>query len=148
MYNIVSQLEFLSSKLGLTVRLINWLTPFFIPPPPPLIWSGLCIFFIRWHSCYLYTYLWICGRSPQSYDGNLSLVLLDHLVDVLGGNCLPHTRLEITVHCHRGTSNPSCTWLLVSVEFQIPQRAWGDHELIIMPFVWRSLMLVTPRLKG
>lgn len=72
--------------------------------------------------------------------GNLSLVFLEHFVDGLSGNRVPHTGSEITVHCHRDNSNSSCTWLFVSVEFQIPHgdSSWRSFSVILAILMFDS----------
>ena len=70
------------------------------------------------------------------------MVFLEHFVDGPSGNRVPHTRSEITVHCHRDTSNSSCTWLFVSVEFQIPHgdSSWRSFSVILAILMFDSAL--------
>ena len=73
-------------------------------------------------------------------SANLWAFEIEHFVDGLSGNRVPHTRSEITVHCHRDTSNSSCTWLFVSVEFQIPHgdSSWRSFSVILAILMFDS----------
>lgn len=96
-------------------------------------WDVFLPFFHRGcKRCNLCPCNWICWCTPPQYDGNVSMVLLEHISYVSCWNSLPHQRLEDAHHRYCSSWTSCAAWLVVSEIEEEKNCLCGESDILLL----------------
>lgn len=96
-------------------------------------WDVFLPFFHRGcKRCNLCPCNWICWCTPPQYDGNVSMVLLEHISHVSCWNSLPHQRLEDAHHRYCSSWTSCAAWLVVSEIEEEKNCLCGESDILLL----------------